>query len=127
MVDRVIASEACELAVVELKKEYGELLFYQSGGCCDGSTPMCYRVGELTIGPNDILLGYISDVPFYISTSQYEYWKHTQLVIDLGRGGNDTFSLVAPDGRCFVTQSRFFTDEEWAALVKEAPPGLNVT
>lgn len=124
MVPRVIATDECVSIVSELVKKHGPLLFMQSGGCCDGSTPMCYPKKEFAVGPNDLLLGQIGSVPFYISRSQYSYWKHTQLIIDLGKGGNDTFSLAAPDGRCFVTKSRFFTDDEWNELVASAPDGL---
>lgn len=124
MVQRVIATDDCIAAVKALKAREGDLLFHQSGGCCDGSTPMCFTTKEFLVGPNDILLGDIAGVPFYITESQYEYWKHTQLIIDLHFGSNETFSLTAPDGRSFLTRSRLFTDEEWAELVAEAPVGL---
>lgn len=118
MVDRVIATkEALELIEL-LKHKHGErLFFHQSGGCCDNSAANCYIEGELTIGAGDVHLGDIGGLPFYISASQYEYWKHTQLIIDVidGHGGG-TFSLEGPEGKAFLTRSRVFTDEEYAQL-----------
>jgi len=120
MVDKVIATEAALELIEFLNKKHGELMFHQSGGCCDNSAANCYLPGELTIGAGDEFLGEIGGFPFYISKSQYEYWKHTQLIIDVidGRGG--TFSLEGPEGKAFLTRSRLFTDEEWAELQKQA-------
>jgi uncharacterized protein (DUF779 family) len=117
MVEKVIATQATLDLIEFLKKKYGpSLMFHQSGGCCDNSAANCYLPGELTIGAGDVLLGEIGGCPFYMSTSQYEYWKHTQLIIDVidGRGG--TFSLEGPEGKAFHTRSRVFTDAEWAEL-----------
>ena len=116
MVDKVIATQAALELIEFLKQKHGELMFHQSGGCCDNSAANCYLPGELTIGGGDEFLGKIGDVPFYISKSQYEYWKHTQLIIDVidGRGG--TFSLEGPEGKAFLTRSRLFTDAEWSEL-----------
>ena len=124
MVPRVIATDDCVSAIGELVQKHGPLLFLQSGGCCDGSTPMCYTTKEFAIGPGDLLLGHIGGVPFYIPRSHYSYWKHSLLIIDLGKGSNASFSLTALDGRGFVTKSRLFTDEEWNELVASAPEGL---
>lgn len=116
MVDRVMAT-AEALALIEvLKAEHGELMFHQSGGCCDNSAANCYLPTDLTIGPYDIKLGEIGAVPFYISKSQYEYWKHTQLIIDVIDGHGGTFSLEGATGKAFHTRSRLFTDEEWAEI-----------
>ncbi|PKO56763.1 MAG: DUF779 domain-containing protein [Betaproteobacteria bacterium HGW-Betaproteobacteria-21] len=119
MVDRVTATQAALDLIQVLHGKHGELMFHQSGGCCDGSAANCYLPGELTIGAGDVLLGEIGGFPFYIGKSQYEYWKHTQLIIDVidARGGG-TFSLEGPEGKSFHTRSRLFTDEEWAALVQ---------
>lgn len=117
MVEKVIATQATLDLIEFLKTKHGpSLMFHQSGGCCDNSAANCYLPGELTIGAGDLLLGEIGGCPFYMSTSQYEYWKHTQLIIDVidGRGG--TFSLEGPEGKAFHTRSRVFTDEEWAEL-----------
>lgn len=121
MVDRVIASKECEQAVEQLKQQYGALLFFQSGGCCEGSTPMCYPQNEYVTSPNDIQIGTVASVPFFMSHSQYEFMKRTQLIVELDIGNNNSFSLNAPDGRSFVTKSRLFTDEEWAELLVEFP------
>lgn len=117
MVDKVIATAATLELIAFLKQKYGsELMFHQSGGCCDNSAANCYLPGELTIGPGDEYLGDIGGCPFYMSKSQYEYWKHTQLIIDVIDGHGGTFSLEGPEGKAFHTRSRVFTDEEWAAL-----------
>ena len=117
MVDRVTATPATLVLIEHLQAQYGrELMFMQSGGCCDNSAPNCYLPHELTIGPYDIHLGDIGSVPFYISTTQYEYWKHTQLIIDVVDGHGGTFSLESGSGKAFITRSRLFTDVEWVQL-----------
>lgn len=117
MIDRVIATPATLELIARLKREYGpDLFFHQSGGCCDNSAANCYMAGDLTIGAYDVHLGDIGDVPFYISASQYEYWKHTQLIIDVVDGQGGTFSLEGSTGKAFHTRSRLFTDAEWAEL-----------
>lgn len=117
MVERVIATPAALELIESLKAKFGpKLFFFQSGGCCDNSAANCYLPGELTIGPGDELLGEIGGCPFYISKSQYEYWKHTQLVIDVIDGRSDNFSLEGSLGKSFHTRSRLFTDAEWAEL-----------
>ena len=116
MVERVIATPATLELIAQLKAEYGELMFHQSGGCCDNSAANCYLPTDLTIGAYDVHLGDIGGVPFYISASQYEYWKHTQLIIDVTDGHGGTFLLEGSTGKAFLTRSRLFTDEEWAQL-----------
>lgn len=117
MVERVIATPAAADLIDLLKNQYGtNLLFLQSGGCCDNSSPNCYLQGEVTIGPYEVHLGDIGGVPFYMTAAQYEYWKHTQLIIDVMDGRGDTFSLEGGTGKAFLTRSRLFTDAEWAAL-----------
>ncbi len=113
---KVIATDKAIALIQKLQGLHGPLMFHQSGGCCDGSAPMCYPAGEFRVGGQDVLLGEIGECQFYIGAAQYEYWKHTQLVIDAipGRGGG--FSLEAPEGMRFITRSRPFTDEESAAL-----------
>ncbi len=116
MVDKVVATpEALEL-IERLKAQHGPVMFHQSGGCCDNSAANCYLPGEITIGAGDVWLGDIGGSPFYISKSQYEYWKHTQLIIDVIDGHGGTFSLEGPEGKAFHTRSRLFTDAEWAEL-----------
>ena len=94
-------------------------MFHQSGGCCDGSAPMCYPAGDFIVGDRDRLLGHIGGAPFYISGPQFEYWKHTQLIIDVVPGRGGMFSLEGPEGQRFLTRSRLFTDDEFAALQAE--------
>jgi uncharacterized protein len=104
-----VTPEAVKI-IEELKKEHGELMFHQSGGCCDGSSPMCYPKGEFRIGGSDVLLGEIADCPFYMSESQYEYWKHTRLIIDVVKGRGGGFSCEAPLGVRFLTRSELMED-----------------
>ncbi|MGE5469258.1 MAG: DUF779 domain-containing protein [Bacteroidota bacterium] len=116
MVDKVIATASALELIEHLKQKHGDLIFHQSGGCCDNSAANCYLPGELTIGAYDVHLGEIGGVPFYIGKSHYEYWKHTQLIIDVIDGHGGTFSLEGPEGKAFHTRSRLFTDAEWAEL-----------
>jgi uncharacterized protein (DUF779 family) len=90
---RVTATPAALALIAELRAEYGPLLFHQSGGCCDGSSPMCYPAGEFRIGESDILLGKVDDVPVYIGAAQGEAWAHTQLILDVVPGRGGMFSL----------------------------------
>ena len=99
--------------------QHGPVMFHQSGGCCDGSAPMCYPQGEFLIGDQDKLLGYIGGMPFYISASQFEYWKHTQLIIDVVPGRGGMFSLEGSLGLRFLTRSQLFTDAEFDSLVAQ--------
>lgn len=114
---RVIATASALDLIESLKSRFGEIFFHQSGGCCDNSAANCYQRGDLTIGPRDVLLGEIGGCPFYMSASQFEYWKWTQLIIDVTEGHGGTFSLEGPDGLAFLTRSRVFTSEELAALL----------
>ena len=108
-------AKAIEL-IESLRAQHGPLLFHQSGGCCDGSSPMCYPQNDFIIGDRDVLLGEIGGAPFYISPSQFEYWKHTQLIIDVVPGRGGMFSLEGPEGLRFLTRSRLYTDAEWQVL-----------
>lgn len=119
MVEKVVATEAALELIEVLKKKYGPVFFHQSGGCCDNSAANCYLPGELTIGAGDVFLGNIGGCPFYMGKSQYEYWKHTQLIIDVIEGTGGTFSLEGPEGKAFHTRSRVFSDAELAELSKE--------
>ena len=117
-VPRVVATEAALDLIEQIGARHGSLLFHQSGGCCDGSSPMCYPRDAFIIGDRDVRMGEIGGVPFYMSESQFEYWQHTQLIIDAipGRGG--MFSLDNGTERRFLTRSRLFTDDEH---VRRAP------
>jgi uncharacterized protein (DUF779 family) len=107
-----VTADAAEL-VRRLQAMHGDLVFHQSGGCCDGSAPMCFPRGEFRIGERDVYLGTIADVPFYIGARQFEYWQHTHLTIDVVPGRGSGFSVEAPEGVRFLTRSRLFTDAEW--------------
>lgn len=113
---RVCATEAAIALIAHLRTEHGELMFHQSGGCCDGSAPMCFAAGEFIIGDADVCLGEIAGVPFYMSRSQFAYWEHTQLIIDAVPGNGGMFSLERPTGMRFLTRSRLLTDAEVQAL-----------
>ena len=121
MVDRVEITEAATELVARLKGIHGALMFHQSGGCCDGSAPMCYPKGDFRVGPQDVLLGEIAGCQFYIGAAQFEYWRHTQLIIDVVPGRGSGFSVEAPEGVRFLTRSRVFTDDEVTALEAAGP------
>ncbi len=116
MTERVLATPATLALIEKLRTANGPLMFHQSGGCCDGSGPMCYPAGEFRIGGSDVKLGAIGGCDFYMSESQFEYWRHTQLIIDVVPGRGSGFSLEAPEGVRFLTRSRVFTDAEVAEL-----------
>jgi uncharacterized protein (DUF779 family) len=114
--ERVTATPAALEMIGRLRAQYGPLMFFQSGGCCDGSAPMCYAEGEFMVGDNDIWLGTLDDARFYIGADQFEYWRHTQLIIDVVDGMGGMFSLDNGTGRRFLTRSRLFADDEERAL-----------
>jgi uncharacterized protein len=124
MVSRVLITADAATLLGQLQERHGPVMFHQSGGCCDGSSPMCYPDGDFIVGDRDVLLGVLDvgagGVPVWISGPQFQAWKHTQLVIDVvpGRGGG--FSLEAPEGMRFLSRGRAFTDAE-NALLEVAP------
>ena len=118
-VRQVTATPAALELIDKLKTAHGDLMFHQSGGCCDGSAPMCFAAGEFLVGDADRLLGHIGGMPFYIGQAQYEYWKHTQLIIDVVPGRGGMFSLEGSTGFRFLTRSRLFDDAEWRVLEQE--------
>ena len=122
MTDRVLITDAAAAMVAKLKGQHGPLMFHQSGGCCDGSAPMCYPSGEFKVGAQDVRIGEIAGCPFYIGAAQFEYWRHTQLIIDVVPGRGAGFSVEAPEGVRFLTRSRVFTDDEAIALAAEGEP-----
>jgi uncharacterized protein (DUF779 family) len=113
---RVVATETALRLIEELRAEHGALLFHQSGGCCDGSSPMCYPVGGFIVGDRDIRLGAIGGAEFFISEPQFAYWQHTQLIIDVVPGRGGMFSLDNGSDRRFLTRSRLYTEDEQARL-----------
>jgi uncharacterized protein len=118
---RVLATPTALALIRALSAQHGALMFHQSGGCCDGSAPMCYPRGEFRIGARDVLLGEIDGTPVYIGGAQFALWKHTQLIIDAVPGRGAGFSLEAPEGMRFLTRSRVFTADEQALLDAEGP------
>ena len=115
-VHRVDVTDEAAALIRDLRAEHGALLFHQSGGCCDGSAPMCFPRGEFRIGARDVFLGEIEGTPFYMGADQFEYWKHTHLTIDVVPGRGAGFSLEAPRGVRFLTRSRVFEQAELDAL-----------
>lgn len=116
-VERVRATEAALDLIAALARENGPILFHQSGGCCDGSSPMCYPKGDFITGDSDVCLGEIGGAPFFMSRSQFDYWKHTQIIIDVVPGRGGMFSLENGRGLRFLSRSRVFTDDEAAQLL----------
>ncbi len=112
IVPRVTISEDAKNIVDKLRDRYGDLMFHQSGGCCDGSSPMCFEKGELMLNENDVWMGKVYGCDFYMSKDQFEYWQHTQLTLDVTPGRGASFSLEIPLGIRFVIKSRLYTESE---------------
>jgi uncharacterized protein (DUF779 family) len=121
-VARVSVTPEAEALLRKLQGIHGPLMFHQSGGCCDGSAPMCFPRGEFKVGQQDVFLGTIVDTPFYISGPQFEYWQHTHLTVDVVKGRGSGFSVEAPEGVRFLIRSRLFEDAEYQALQQAGPP-----
>ena len=121
MIDRVSATESTVTLINELVGIHGPVVFHQSGGCCDGSAPMCFPRGEFKVGSRDVFLGTIHNQPFFIAEDQFAYWEHTQLIIDVVPGRGGMFSIEGPTGQRFLTRSRVFSDEESMVLQNHPP------
>ena len=117
---RALITEAAAELLRKLQERHGALMFHQSGGCCDGSSPMCYPRGEFLTGDSDVQLGEIDGVPFYMSKSQFEYWKHTQLILDVVPGRGGMFSLEGPEGVRFYTRYKAVT-QRWTDGTRRGP------
>ncbi len=115
---RVRITDSAAKVLEQLRGKHGELMFHQSGGCCDGSSPMCYPKGEFMVGSSDVWLGEIAGCDFYMAKDQFEFWQHTELTIDVVPGRGASFSLEIPLGLRFVTKSRVFTYDETQNLVE---------
>jgi len=126
MVERVTATPDAEAMIAKLVAMHGPLMFHQSGGCCDGSAPMCYPRAEFRVGAQDVYLGEIGGQPFYMGAAQFDYWQQTHLIIDVVPGRGSGFSLEAPEGVRFLTRSRVYTDAEYAELDRIGPPPTGV-
>jgi hypothetical protein len=121
-VTRVEATPAALTLIEKLRASHGPLMFHQSGGCCDGSSPMCYPLGELLVGATDVKLGEIGGAPFYMSSSQFAYWQHTKLIIDVVAGRGGMFSLENGQGVRFLTRSRVYSEDELTRLMPVDSP-----
>lgn len=106
MQQRVVATNDALQFIYALQEKHGAIMFHQSGGCCDGSAPMCYPQGEFNLGEQDILLGEIGGAPFYMYRAQYEYWQHTQIIIDVVEGRGGVFSLDSVEGKRFISRAQ---------------------
>lgn len=119
--ERVTATAAALDLLSSLEDEHGPLMFHQSGGCCDGSSPMCFPRGEFRVGSRDVHLGWVGGTPFHMSGPQFAYWKHTHLTVDVVPGRGSGFSVEAPRGVRFLIRSRLFDEQESALLDAEGP------
>jgi uncharacterized protein len=115
-VPRVIATDAARTLLAEIRRDHPKVLIHQSGGCCDGSSPMCYPVGEFLVGDRDVKLGEVDGVPVYISGAQFQAWRHTQIILDVVPGRGGMFSLDNGRERRFLARGRTFTEAELASL-----------
>lgn len=115
-VERVLITEEAAAVVEQLRQQHGALIFHQSGGCCDGSSPMCFPTDELYLDSSDVLLGSVAECPFYMSKDQFEYWKHTQITVDITKGRGSNFSLEIPLGLRFIIKSKLYSEAELKAL-----------
>jgi uncharacterized protein (DUF779 family) len=114
---RVLITEAAKEVIDTLRKRFGsDLMFHQSGGCCDGSSPMCFEKGDFKVGAQDIWLGQVYGCDFFMSADQFEYWKHTELTLDVTPGRGSSFSIEIPMGIRFMIRSRLFTMDEFESL-----------
>jgi uncharacterized protein len=120
MIERVLATEAARALIARLRAEHGAIFFYQSHGCCEGSTPMCFAPGEMPLSSDDLRLGQIDGVPFYASRAQCDYLAGLQLTLDLAPGNAGTFSLEDGSGQHFTLRMRLWTDAQAQALTAQA-------
>lgn len=116
MVERVSATPAALELIATLTRLHGPVMFFQAGGCCENSVPLCYPQGEFKTSPNDVHVGEIGGAPYYMGSREFEFWQNTHLIVDVVQGRGGTFALDGPDGTTFVARSRLFTDEELVEL-----------
>ena len=114
--ERITATNEAKALINRLRNEHGELMFHQSGGCCDGSQPMCFEKGEFKVGESDVYLGDVEGCAFFMGRDQFEYWQHTHLTLDVTAGRGSSFSLEIPLGLRFIIRSRLFNEDETGNL-----------
>lgn len=114
VVERVSATDKARAVIEQLREQHGELMFHQSGGCCDGSAPMCFAKGDFIVGSRDVCLGVVEGCEFYMAADQFEFYRHSHIVIDVAPGRGSSFSLEIPLGLRFMAVSRILSDEELA-------------
>jgi len=112
VVERVSVTDAASAVIKQLRQQHGDLMFHQSGGCCDGSSPMCFAKGDFLVGSRDLCLGEIDGCSFYMAADQFEYYKASHIMVDVSKGRGSSFSLEIPLGLRFMAVSRLFTDDE---------------
>lgn len=117
-IHRVLATEKARQLIAQLKASHGDLMFHQSGGCCDGSQPMCYEKGDFRTGYSDVRLDIIEDCEFWMAKDQFEYWQYSELTLDVIAGRGSSFSIEIPLGFRFITRSRIFSNDEVKNLVE---------
>jgi uncharacterized protein (DUF779 family) len=122
-ISRVLVTDKARAIIDQLREQHGALMFHQSGGCCDGSAPMCFADGDFLIGSRDLCLGEIHGCKFDMASDQFEYMKATQITVDVSPGRGSSFSLEIPLGVRFMTVSRLFSDEELENLKPVAESG----
>jgi len=116
-IERVLATEKAKAIINKLRETHGELIFHLSGGCCDGTAPMCFEKGEFLIGARDVCLGSVHGCKFYMASDQFEYFKYMQMTIDISKGRGSSFSLEIPLGLRFMLSSRLLDDKEVTQLL----------
>jgi len=114
VIERVSATDEARAVIEQLREKHGELMFHQSGGCCDGSAPMCFAKGDFMVGSRDVCLGEVEGCGFYMAADQFEYYRNSHIVIDVAPGRGSSFSLEIPLGLRFMAVSRILSDEELA-------------
>ncbi len=113
-IERVSVTDEARAVIEALRQKHGDLMFHQSGGCCDGSAPMCFAKGDFIVGSRDLCLGEIEGCKFYMAADQFEYYKNSHIVVDVAKGRGSSFSLEIPLGLRFMAVSRLFTEAEFA-------------
>ena len=119
MASRVSATPTALDLIELLVKKHGPVMFFQSGGCCENSAPLCYAQGEFKLSPHDVYLGEVGGAPYHMGHRDFEFWQNSHLIVDVVDGMSGTFTLDGPEGKSFICRSRLLTDEELAELTSQ--------